>query len=242
MPLRGWTNWDCHPGAAILEIGCGAGFTTIALAQRGYSVRAVDTVPAMLDLTHQLATKAGVARQVTTTLGDVHRLPFSDNRFALVIAMGVLPWLQSVREPVHEMVRVIKPGGHLIVNTDNHSRLDHMLDPRLNPVHAPLRRALAHLLQQLSLRKPGACARTCSINNFDAVLSEAGLQKLGGMTLGFGPFSFFRKRLFSDALGVRIHHKLQSLADRNFPIIRAMGAQYIILGEKLSGLAAASLS
>src|SRR5207237_333676 len=48
-------------GSHILEIGCGAGLTTIALAQRGFTVQAVDTVDRMVALTRQAATEAGVA-------------------------------------------------------------------------------------------------------------------------------------------------------------------------------------
>src|SRR2546429_4178898 len=45
-------------GSHILEIGCGAGLTTIALAQRGFTVQAVDTVDRMVALTRQAATEA----------------------------------------------------------------------------------------------------------------------------------------------------------------------------------------
>src|SRR5207244_3148041 len=51
-------------GSHILEIGCGAGLTTIALAQRGFTVQAVDTVDRMVALTRQAATEAGVADRV----------------------------------------------------------------------------------------------------------------------------------------------------------------------------------
>src|SRR5258707_10367604 len=33
----------------ILEIGCGAGFTSVALAENGYTVHAVDSVDAMIN-------------------------------------------------------------------------------------------------------------------------------------------------------------------------------------------------
>src|SRR5437762_863866 len=35
-------------GSAVLEIGCGAGFTSVALAQRGYAVTAIDSAAAMV--------------------------------------------------------------------------------------------------------------------------------------------------------------------------------------------------
>src|SRR4026207_2172462 len=47
-------------GEKVLEIGCGGGKCTVALAQRGYLVQAIDSVPGMLDSTEQLAVQAGV--------------------------------------------------------------------------------------------------------------------------------------------------------------------------------------
>src|SRR6266576_1963012 len=68
-------------GSHILEIGCGAGLTTIALAQRGFTVQAVDTVDRMVALTRQAATEAGVADRVMTSLGDAHALAFPEGAF-----------------------------------------------------------------------------------------------------------------------------------------------------------------
>ncbi len=71
-----------------------------------------------------------------------------------------------------------------------------------------------------------------SIKEFDSLLSTAGLKKVEGMTLGFGSFSFLSYKLLPDSIGVKVHHKLQSLADRRFPVLRSTGAQYIVLAKK----------
>src|SRR5438105_7547456 len=48
----------------ILEVGCGAGMLTSDLARLGYSVEAVDSVPAMVELTRQGAIDNGVGDRV----------------------------------------------------------------------------------------------------------------------------------------------------------------------------------
>jgi magnesium-protoporphyrin O-methyltransferase len=48
------------PGSRVLEVGCGAGVTTVMLAQRGYAVAALDSVDDMIHLTRQLAVERGV--------------------------------------------------------------------------------------------------------------------------------------------------------------------------------------
>src|SRR5580765_3140362 len=50
----GWIqDLELPPGARILEVGCGAGLMTIALARCGYLVHAVDSTIAMLQMTRQ---------------------------------------------------------------------------------------------------------------------------------------------------------------------------------------------
>src|SRR6266542_720831 len=67
----------CLPRTAnVLEIGCGAGLTSVELAKRGYEVTAVDAVEAMLESTRKLAAEAGVADRLATRIADLRNLPF----------------------------------------------------------------------------------------------------------------------------------------------------------------------
>lgn len=221
------------PNSPILEIGCGAGATAIPLALRGYRVHAVDTVADMLHLTRQSAARAGVADQLTATQEDAHQLSFPDHSFALVIAMGVTPYLHTLDQALREMARVLKPGGRLIINADNRWRLNYALDPLRFPALTGMRRALRRLMERSGLLsavspRPQMYAR----REFDARLASAGFEKLDSRVLGFGPFSFFNRNLFSDSRAVALHRKLQNLADRGVPLFRSTGAQYIVLAGK----------
>src|SRR5258707_2761519 len=111
----------------ILEIGSGAGLTSVSLARNGYTVEAVDSIGTMLKVTRQHAEEAGVGHRVITSIGDVHDLAFSDNTFSLVLEIGVVPWLHSLDKAAREVTRVLRPGGFLIVTADNWWRLDNWL-------------------------------------------------------------------------------------------------------------------
>jgi hypothetical protein len=52
------------------------------------------------------------------------------------------------------------------------------------------------------------------------------------MTLGFGPFSLFRRTVLPESLGIALHHRLQRLAEQNVPLFRSTGAQYLVLSKK----------
>ena len=78
----------------MLEIGPGAGLLTVELARRGYRVTCIDAAARMLDSAHALCVAEGVGDRVEMVLGDVHALPFPDRSFDLVVAVGVVPWLE----------------------------------------------------------------------------------------------------------------------------------------------------
>src|ERR1700686_444821 len=133
----------------ILEIGCGAGFTSVSLAEDGYTIHAVDSVGPMIARTRQHAEEARVGRQVITSIRDVHNLGFPDHTFSLVLKVGVAPWVHSLDKAMHEVARVLRPGGYLIATADNWWRLHFWLDPRYFPPLGPIRRGARMLLESV---------------------------------------------------------------------------------------------
>ena len=217
----------------ILEIGCGSGLTSVALAQDGYTVQAVDSVDAMIKQTRQHAEDAGVSDRVITSIRDVHSLDFPDNSFNLVLKIGVAPWLHSLDKAVREVARVLRPGGYLITTADNYWRLNYWLDPRYFPPLGSVRQGIRSVLERLGLRRPaGAAARLHSIREFDASLAAAGVQKIEGKTVGFGSFSLLGRQILPDSAGIRAHQWLQDLADSGIPVVRSAGTHYIVLARK----------
>lgn len=230
---RALTLIDClalPAGSRVLEAGCGAGSVAVALAVRGHFVHATDVVAAMVSLTHCLAIEARAEDRIRTSIADIRSLNVPDDTFDLVVALGVLPWIQPPLDPaVREIARVLKPGGHMIASIDNRWRLNYILDPFVGG-----RRLLGRVVRRLRMaRTPAsACAHTTSTRHFDKLLRAAGLAKLRGFTLGFGPFSLFSRECVPQELGLRVHSKLQRLADDGLPLLRQCGSQYVVLARK----------
>jgi SAM-dependent methyltransferase len=220
--------------ARVLEIGCGAGYTTAALAGLGYAVDAIDAVEAMVDATCALAAKVGLATRVTSAIGDVHALPFPDATFGLVVAIGVLPWLPSTEKPVREICRVLRPGGCAILSVDNRWGLRQFVEPFTNPLLMPAKEVAKGIAWPFRRGRAGALNHTTSRRQCDALLRANGMEKLEGVTLGFGPFSFFNRAMLPNPVGLKLHRWLQDLADRDVPLLRAGGYQYLVLARKLS--------
>ncbi len=217
----------------VLEAGCGAGPITVPLARRGFRVMAVDTVAGMLELTRHAVVEAGLSANVEISSADICQLGLPSQHFALVIAVGLFPWLDSPERAMLEVLRVTRPGGYIILTATNNWCLHQILDPLCFPGLRPMRWQIAQVLDNLNLwDRSRPRQQRYSLKHFDALISQAGLRKLEGKTLGFGPFSMFKRKLLPDRVGIKVHQKFQSLANRQFPVIRSTGAVYVVLAQK----------
>jgi ubiquinone/menaquinone biosynthesis C-methylase UbiE len=234
LALQYFDSLAVSKNARILEIGCGAGLTTIAIAQRGYRLEAMDSVPAMVELTKKHAQEHGVGNSVHVSGGDAHALAFPENSFDVILAMGVIPWLHTPDVALKEMTRILSPGGFIILNADNRYRLNHLLDPWLLPVLVPVKEGAKKLLGKTGLRKQSQVARPhmYTVAEFNAYLKNAGLNIVQSQMLGYGPFTIFNRRILSDAFGVKLQARLQRYANQQAPILSKTGSQYVVLAKK----------
>lgn len=97
------------PGKKLLEYGCGSAKTSEYMARHGYDCTMLDYSPAGLETAQR--TFASMALKGRFVLGDINRLCFDDNSFDIVFSGGVLEFFNDVQTPIHEIVRVLKPGG-----------------------------------------------------------------------------------------------------------------------------------
>src|ERR671937_1816491 len=86
-----WTDGLGLPASSpVLEIGCGAGRTTVALARRGFSVAAIDSAEQMVEIAARRVRDAGSVN-ASLAVGDAYSLTERDGSMRLVVAIGVLP-------------------------------------------------------------------------------------------------------------------------------------------------------
>jgi ubiquinone/menaquinone biosynthesis C-methylase UbiE len=218
-------------GSQVLEIGCGAGFMAIALAQRGFRVHAIDSTGAMVEQARRNAAESGTAGLLSLEVGDVYSLAFGDGSFDLVVAIGVIPWLERALSAIQEVARVTKPGGYVILTTANRAGIASLLDPLVSPVLAPLKLRVKNVFVRVGLRQQTPSMSFHSRRFIDKALASLGLVKTKGMTRGFG-FSFFRRSILPEPLCTSLHHRLQRLADRGVPGFRSIGMAYLVLARK----------
>lgn len=218
----------------VLEIGCGAGFFAIALARKGYTVLAVDRVPAMIKLTQKHARQKGVESRIHTAVEDTYKLTFENESVDLVVALGVVIWLHDLKKALAEMARVLTPSGHIVLSMNNRYSAHMLFDPLSTPAFGMIRKKVRHALKRIGLLRTRDIAHihTYSIKEFNQYLNDANLTNVKYTSIGFGPFTIFGHNIFCDKLGAKIQTKLQQYAENDFPILRSIGSQYVILGRK----------
>lgn len=219
------------PGSHLLEVGCGAGLLALDLARRGFRVNATDVSQAMVEATRAQVEEASLAEAVTVSQGDAHSVAFPPATFDLVVALGVFPFLHSPRQALAEMRRVLRPGGHLLLTSDNRQRLHHLLDPALSPVTAPLRREIARR-RTTGTGPPELPVHYYSWHELRQLLADADLHLERTSVLGYGPFTLFGRSPITEHMAIALHRRLQTLADRGIGPVRAVGAQHIVLVQR----------
>jgi ubiquinone/menaquinone biosynthesis C-methylase UbiE len=100
-------------GRRVLEVGCGTGNISLALARRGARLVGVDVSGPMLAATRRRAREQGFS--ATWIRGGAGALPFPKNSFDGVISILALDFMADRPGVVREMMRVLSPGGFLVL-------------------------------------------------------------------------------------------------------------------------------
>jgi ubiquinone/menaquinone biosynthesis C-methylase UbiE len=100
--------------AVALDVACGPGIISAALAPRVRELVAFDLTPEMLSQARQRCTSAGLSN-VRFRQGSATAMPFADSSFDAVVTRLSLHHFQHPAQPVAEMARVLKRGGALVV-------------------------------------------------------------------------------------------------------------------------------
>jgi ubiquinone/menaquinone biosynthesis C-methylase UbiE len=104
------------PAGGVLEaldIGCGTGFLTLELAFRGHRVTGIDFAPAMIAEAGKKAVECQLP--ISFAEADAEQLPFATGSFDMAVSRHLLWTLPHPDTAIDEWVRVLRPGGRLIV-------------------------------------------------------------------------------------------------------------------------------
>jgi len=147
--------------SGALDIGCGGGHLSFALAPHVTRMVALDPSPGMLAAVAKAAASKGLT-QIETRQGNAESLPFSDSAFQLVCTRYSAHHWTRLEEAMREFARVLAPGGHaLVIDALGHE----------NPL-------VDTFLQSIELLRDPSHVRNRSAAEWRSLLRTAGLIEL----------------------------------------------------------------
>jgi glycosyltransferase involved in cell wall biosynthesis/ubiquinone/menaquinone biosynthesis C-methylase UbiE len=106
-------EFDRHAGEQLLEVGGGMGTDLAQFAKHGAIVTDVDLSEGHLRLAQENFRLRGLTGRFVHH--DAESLPFDDGSFDLVYSNGVIHHTPNTKQVVHEIFRILRPGGRAIV-------------------------------------------------------------------------------------------------------------------------------
>jgi ubiquinone/menaquinone biosynthesis C-methylase UbiE len=180
-----------QPYGKSLEIGCGTGFFTLNLRLAGVlgdELYVTDISPGMVDVTKRNAAELGF--ELRGESADAEKLPYEDDSFDLVIGHAVIHHVPNVEQAFREMLRVLRPGGRLVICGEP-TRLGDWVARRLSRATwwvttrvthvGPLRRQWARPVEELDeSSRAAALEAVVDLHTFDPEALSATVRRAGG--------------------------------------------------------------
>ena len=119
VPGRSWAAWaralgHLLPPLDVVDVGCGDGYLTLEMARWARTVVGIDGSDRVLERAKALADRRRVAN-VQWKKGDLARLPLCDASVDVALLSHALHHATDPERSVAEAVRILRPGGRLLV-------------------------------------------------------------------------------------------------------------------------------
>ncbi len=109
-------------GGPVLELGCGTGRISLAIAREGVAVTGIDISPRMIEVAQEKAAKRGLAERCVFQSGDMAALQLAE-RFPLVImpfrSFQSMLTTEEQRQALARVRERLAPGGMFVMDTFN---------------------------------------------------------------------------------------------------------------------------
>ncbi len=217
----------------ILEAGCGAGRLVDEATKRGYRVVGMDYSYGMLLKASSICNHQDEL-SVAFLQGDIEALPYKDFSFDVIVCLGVVAYLKSEYVALHELARVLKPGGILIISIVNKARLVYRLDLPLLfiSIAKKIRTGLTLHKRNSSVIDIDPSLTTYFVPQFKKSIELAGLTVLEIKSVPWKLLTFCGKEVFPQKMAAKITLFFEQFS--NIPMVGSFGGMCIFKAGKNS--------
>jgi 2-polyprenyl-3-methyl-5-hydroxy-6-metoxy-1,4-benzoquinol methylase len=164
------------PGGRVLDVGCGRGLLIARLKALGWQAEGVDFDP--------VAAEVGARNGLTIRVGGLEAQGYASDSFDAVTMSHFIEHVHDPRAVLAEALRILKPGGRLVVATPNADGLAHRifgsswlpLDPPRH-LHVFTPRAIARLARDAGFAR--AEVRTMLCDPYGVVAGSIDIRRTG---------------------------------------------------------------
>lgn len=134
------------PGMQVLDVGCGTGIMAPFVLSRSAHYQGVDLSRNMIHEAKQKHLGAQASEgSIAFTVADVEKMPLPDAHYDVLLALGLLEYFENPQRVVDEIIRVVKPGGSIVVSVPNVLCVDTFTSWLFSPILTTPMRSLRRL-------------------------------------------------------------------------------------------------
>jgi len=104
-------------GKKVLDAGCGGGFYSLWLSEKGAEVLGIDGSEEMIKIAKEKASKKNL--NAIFLIGDIADLRIEDGVFDLILSTLVLEEVKELDKAISELVRVTRDGGDIVISVQH---------------------------------------------------------------------------------------------------------------------------
>ena len=109
---------DPKPDDVVLDVGCASGRQVFQIAKKIKAGHGIDIAQSFIDEANRYKTERGFVNTFfTRAVGET--LPYEDQQFTKIICAEVLEHVFDKDTALREMLRVLRPGGTLVITVPN---------------------------------------------------------------------------------------------------------------------------
>lgn len=121
----GWACRHIKPGSTVLDIGCGAGIASEALARHGHQVTGIDAAPEVIAAARAHA--EGQSLTLEYRVATAEALLGEQARFDAITALEVIEHVAEPQAFLRTLAGLLAPGGVLVMSTLNRTRRSYLM-------------------------------------------------------------------------------------------------------------------